>query len=144
MIRIRMTFQVQVTGASNATAAAYNVLKDLLRYDDPKKLIRGTLSESPCAMDNVMDYSQITNFINSPFGAYADSVFSRNAFDIIYISNPTLPGTTGGNPSTGLANINQLVVNITIDQQALSRVFRHARNDPVTWPNAPTINITVL
>jgi hypothetical protein len=39
MIRIRMTFQVQV-------------LKDLLRYDDPKKLIRGTLSESPCAMDN--------------------------------------------------------------------------------------------
>jgi hypothetical protein len=47
MIRIRMTFQVQVTGASNATAAAYNVLKDLLRYDDPKKLIRGTLSESP-------------------------------------------------------------------------------------------------
>jgi len=88
MIRIRMTFQVQVTGASNSNAAAYNVfntpycgfasfpinscfatlslsinnastmirssqvLKDLLRYDDPKKLIRGTLSESPCAMDN--------------------------------------------------------------------------------------------
>jgi len=66
-----------------------------------------------------------------------------NAFDIIYISNPTLPAASDTVPTTtGLANINQLVVNITIDQQALSRVFRHARNDPVTWPNAPTINIT--
>jgi hypothetical protein len=41
-----------------------------------------------------------------------------------------------------LANVTQLVVNITIDQQALSRVFRHARNDPVSWPNAPTVTIT--
>jgi hypothetical protein len=45
-----------------------------------------------------------------------------NAFDIIYISNPTLPAASDTVPTTtGLANINQLVVNITIDQQALSR-----------------------
>jgi ABC-type polysaccharide/polyol phosphate transport system ATPase subunit len=68
----------------------------------PNKLIRETLSESPCAMDNVMDYAQITNFINSPFGTYADNVFSRNAFDITYNSNPTLPAATPQAPSTDI------------------------------------------
>jgi hypothetical protein len=44
-----------------------------------------------CKMDPSMDYAQTTNFIQSPFGCFADDMLSRNAYDIVYVSNPTVP-----------------------------------------------------
>jgi hypothetical protein len=212
LIRIRLTFQVQVSGnlksnifwqGWNVINSAYTgfcafpinscfstldlqinnistsirpsqVIQDLLRYDDPKKLIEGTLSESPCMMDPTSDYAMITNFMESPFGSFGDHDYSRNAFNINFI-NPNNPGATG-NPQapanneppaqaifqatftepliipplvytedwfhyTGFGQLNAVSINITIDSNALGRVFRQARNDPVQWTGSPTVTI---
>jgi len=212
LIRIRLTFRVQVSGnlKSNVFGQGWNVVnsaytgfcafpinscfstldlqinnistsirssqvvQDLLRYDDPKKLIEGTLSESPCIMDPTSDYAMITNFVTSPFGSVGDQEYSRNSFNINFQpqANPAIapnPNAPANNQPalqatfeatftepliipplvytedwfhyTGFGQLNAVSINITIDSNALGRVFRQARNDPVQWTSAPTVTI---
>jgi len=205
MIRIRLTFQVTVSGKlkSSVLGSGWNVInsaytgfcafpinscfstldlqinnistsirpsqivQDLLRYDDPMKLIEGTLSESPCIMDPTSDYAMITNFVASPFGSFGDHEYSRNAFNINFISNPAAAAADAAVGTqatlqatftepliipplvytedwfhyTGFGQLNSVSINITVDPNALGRVFRQARNDPVQWTSGPTVTI---
>jgi hypothetical protein len=126
--------------------------------------LTGSMSQSPCKMDPAMDYAQITNFIQSPFGAFADDLESRNAYDINYVSNPPVPAGQQVNGSLtaafiepliipplvytedwfyypGFGGINQATINITVDNSTLQRVFRQARNDLVNWTGGVSVSI---
>lgn len=162
------TVTLSINNASS-TIKSSAVIKDLMRFDNPERLIKGSMSESPSIQDNVVDYAMITNFLSSPFGSYGDFEFSRNSYSITFdaAGNPNAQVYGTANPSsatfyatfveplivppliytedwfhyTGFGQLDNVTVNITIDTNEIKRVFRQARNDYVIWTEGPTVTI---
>lgn len=156
------TMTLTINNAST-TVRSSQVVRDLLRYDDPEKLMEGVMSQTPVMPDVAGDYAMITNFIASPFGSHGDGKLiddvSRNAFQLIFEKNPQAGPSNGPSAEAivkatfvepliipplvytedwfyypGFANVRSVAVNITFDTAELGRVFRRARNYPeVDW-----------
>jgi hypothetical protein len=163
------TVTLSINNASS-TIKSSAVIKDLMRFDNPERLIKGSMSESPSIQDNTMDYAMITNFLSSPFGSYGDFEFSRNSYSITFdaaTGNPAAPDHGNANPPTttfyatfveplivppliytedwfhytGFGQLDNVTVNTTIDTNEIKRVFRQARNDFVEWTEGPNVTI---